>query len=256
MSLSLQKASFWKRISAYMFDFILAVILTVGAASGISTLLRYDTYSDQLNTYYFEHFQTHGIEKYVNITEAEYEELPELEKTKIDEAIDEYRNDDNVAAINRLLFYMTLVIIGGSFLISHLILYFLVPLFFDNGQTLGKKIFGIALMRSNSVKITRPVLLIRTLFGQYTMETMFPALIITMMLFGVLAGSIGLITLGLFALLQIGVLSSTRTHSAIHDLVADTVVVDLASQMIFDTEEDLIAFKAEEAKRLAETAQM
>lgn len=254
MSISLQKANFWKRLSAYMFDFILAAILTVGAASGISALLQYDKYSEQLNTYYTEHFQSHGIEKYTKITEEEYNELPPEEQTKIDNAIESYRQDDKVARINQLQFYMTLVILGGSLLITHLVLYFLIPLFFDNGQTLGKKIFGIALMRSNCVKVTGPVLFIRAIFGQFTMETMFPALIMTMIAFGVL-GSVGLITLALFVILQIGVLVATRTNSTIHDLVADTVAIDFASQMIFDTEEKLIAYKEEEARKQAEAQQ-
>ena len=47
----------------------------------------------------------------------------------------------------------------------------------------------------------------------------------------------------------------TRTNSAIHDLLAGTVVVDKTSQTIFRTTEDLIAFKkqaaAEQAARQA-----
>ena len=38
----------------------------------------------------------------------------------------------------------------------------------------------------------------------------------------------------------------TRTNSCIHDRLAMTVVVDMASQMIFETPEDLLEFKKKE----------
>ena len=47
----------------------------------------------------------------------------------------------------------------------------------------------------------------------------------------------------------------THTRSPIHDLVAKTVTVDFASQMIFDSEEALLAYKTklhEEKARRAE----
>ena len=251
MSISLQKANLWKRISAWMFDFILVAILAIGVASGISGIVRYDRYNAQLTQHYVQAFQNEGIEKYKDITQEEYDKLSEDDKTKIDNALKAYAENENVVKITKRQFYLSLVIIGGGLLIAHLVLYFAVPLFFGNGQTLGKKIFGTALMRSNCVKITTPVLFIRTIFGQFVMETMFPLLILTMIWFNIL-GAIGLITLCLFGILQLAVMIMTQTNSAIHDLVADTVVVDFASQMIFDTQEQMIAYKEEQARAAAE----
>ncbi len=251
MSVSLQKANLWKRISAWMFDIILVAILSIGAASGISELVRYDKYSNQLTQHYLQAFQNEGIEEYAEITQEDFDKLPEEEQTKINNALSAYAQNENVQKITRRQFYLSLVIIGGGFLIAHILLNFAVPLFFGNGQTLGKKIFGSAVMRTNCVKITTPVLFIRTVFGKYVIETMFPMLILTMIYFNVL-GTIGLTTLCLMGILQLGVMIATQTNSAIHDLVADTVVVDFASQMIFDTEAQLIAFKEEEARAAAE----
>ena len=42
MELSLQKANAWKRISAFLLDAILTVILAVGFGFLMSALLRYD----------------------------------------------------------------------------------------------------------------------------------------------------------------------------------------------------------------------
>ena len=254
MSLSLQKANLWKRISAWMFDIILAAILAIGVASGISGIVAYDKYTDQLTQHYVQAFQEAGIEKYLDITQEEFDALSEEEQAKINNAAIAYSKNENVQNITRRQFYLSLVIVGGGLLIARLVLYFAVPLFFGNGQTLGKKIFGTALMRTNSVKITTPVLFIRTIFGQFVIETMFPILILTMIYFNVLGG-IGLITLLLFGVLQLGVMIATQTSSAIHDLIADTVVVDFASQMIFDTEEQRTAYLEEQARTAAEREQ-
>ena len=82
------------------------------------------------------------------------------------------------------------------------------------------------------------------------METMFPLLIVLMIYFGYL-GIIGTVTLLLFFVLQLGVMIKTPTNSSIHDLLSDTMVVDLVSQRIFETEEERIDYLAEE-QRLAE----
>ena len=82
------------------------------------------------------------------------------------------------------------------------------------------------------------------------METMFPLLIVLMIYFGYL-GIIGTATLLLFLILQLGVMIKTPTNSSIHDLLSDTIVVDLLSQRIFETEEERVEYLAEE-QRLAE----
>ena len=69
-------------------------------------------------------------------------------------------------------------------------------------------------------------------------------------------GSIGI--LGTAVLLALGAAQLvcvlvTRTNSLIHDLMAGTAVVDISSQMIFRTTEDLIEYRkkvaAEQAAR-------
>ena len=109
--------------------------------------------------------------------------------------------------------------------------------------------FGIAVIRTNCVKVSNPVLFIREIIGLYAMETMFPLLIILMIYFGYL-GIIGTGTILLLMILQLGVMIKTETNSSIHDLLSDTMVVDLVSQRIFDTEEERVAYIAEQ-ERLA-----
>ena len=53
----------------------------------------------------------------------------------------------------------------------------------------------------------------------------------------------GIIVTALILLFQVILIIATKTNSAIHDTLAVTVVVDLQGQMIFDTPEDLMAYK-------------
>ena len=71
---------------------------------------------------------------------------------------------------------------------------------------------------------------------------MVPALVAVMILQGAV-NIVGLLVLMLIAVFQIILLISTKTNSLIHDVLSFTVTVDMPSQMIFDSEEELIAYK-------------
>ena len=237
MVMELQKASFWKRISSYLFDVILVIVLTVGFAVGLSSALNYDSYTKQLSTYSQQYAQEYGIQ--MDITEEEYNALSQEEKTKYESANEAFSKDPNVIQLNQTIVKLTLIIIGVGLLLAHLIWYFGIPLLFKNGQTLGKKIFGIAVIRTNGVKASNPVLFIRAIIGQYAIETMFPIFLLTI-------GVVGVVVIVMLLILQIAMIAVTQTRSAIHDLLTDTVVVDFSSQLIFETEEELVRFKEEE----------
>lgn len=243
-SITLQKANFWKRISAWLLDFILLTIVATGFALVVSTFCGYDSVSAAYENKQIEYEQQYGID--FNITEETYNAFTDAEKAYYDEtsliAWEAFNKDVEVQKLTELLFNLWMIIIAFSLFFACLVLYFIVPLFFGYGQTLGKKIFGLAVVRTNCVKATNPVLFIRAMIGLYAIETTFPALIILMILFGVL-GLAGTLVLLLMLVLQIGVLISTKTNSSIHDLLTDTVVIDFASQEIFETEEDLITRK-------------
>lgn len=249
MSVSLQKANFWKRISAYLFDAILTVMLAVGLATVVSAVVGYDKHSAKLEEYYTQYAEEYGID--LDITQEAYDALSDEEKANYEAASEALGKDPAVLQLYNTMFYLTLTILAVGLFLAIFVFYFVVPLCFKNGQTLGKKAFGLAVIRTNCVKMSNPVLFVRSMLGLYTMETMVPVLLITMIYFGVL-GSVGVITLGLILILQIAVMIATQTNSSIHDLLSDTVVVDYSSQKIFESQEALIAFKEEEhAKEVA-----
>lgn len=249
--LTLQKANFWKRISAYLFDIILTVTLAIGFASLLSAVVGYDKHQEQLQSYYTEYEQTYGVD--FDISEEDYNKLTEDEKLKYETAADALEKDENVLATYSVIVSLSLVILSFSVLLGILSIYFIVPLFFKNGQTLGKKIFGLAIVRSNLVKVSTPVLFARTLFGMYAIETMFPLFLLAMLYFN-LMGGVALITIGLLFVLQVAVLIVSKNNSSIHDLLSDTVVVEFASQRIFETQEALQEFIKEQQAIEAQNA--
>lgn len=258
---TIQKASFLKRISAFLLDAILVVILATGFASVVSSLVKYDQQAQLLNSYYSKHEQIiqdkfPGVD--FDITEEDYNKLTPEQKKQHQDAISALetavKEDAGAAAVFQMLATSTITIVSASALLSILSVYFVAPLFFKNGQTVGKKIFGLGLMRTNCVKVSNKALLIRVLFGMYAIEVMFPVGLILAIYYNLL-NIVGLITIGLFLILQIGVMIYSRTNSCIHDLISDTIVIDFGSQRIFDTEEARIAYVTEQqARQAAESA--
>ena len=105
-------------------------------------------------------------------------------------------------------------------------------------------------MRTDGVRINTVSLFIRALLGKYTIEIMIPVLIMLMIYWNSI-GIIAPIILFLILVVEIAVMCFTNTNSLIHDLLANTVVVDYMSQMIFDTPEDMIAYKEKVAAEQA-----
>ncbi len=239
MIYDLQKANTWKRISAYLFDLILLSVLAVGFALLLSTALGYNAQSETLEACYDKYETQYGVD--FDIESEKYELLSEEEKKTYDEAYAAMWKDADFSRAFSMLVNLILIITTFSILLSYVILEFVVPLLFKNGQTLGKKIFGLCLVRVDCVKITPFMLIARTILGKYTVETMFPLAICFMFVLG--GGLVAPIVLLLMLVLQIVLFFTTKNHMVIHDCFAQTVVVDMASQMIFGTPEELLEYK-------------
>ncbi len=240
MIFDLQKASMWKRISAFLFDFILLGIAVVGFAFLISAMVGFDKHNTALDNAYAKYEAEYGI--VFDITEEEYIQMSETQLQAWNDAYNALIKDQDAMYSYNMVVNLTLVISTLAILLAYLVLEFAVPIKLGNGQTLGKKIFGVAVMRTDGVKVTAPLMFIRTILGKFTIETMIPVLIGVMIFFNMI-GIVGMLILGLILLLQIILMIATYTNSCIHDVLAKTVAVDLASQMIFENEEEMIAYK-------------
>ena len=96
MILDTQKASMWKRISAWLFDFILIGIVIVGAATGLSALLRYDAHYESLEACYDQYEQAYGID--LDISNEDYEKLSDEMKQRYLDAGEKMQTDAQIRA--------------------------------------------------------------------------------------------------------------------------------------------------------------
>ena len=192
----LQKASMLKRASAWLLDVILLSVLATGFALLLSAAFGYDNYNDNLQRYYTEYEQLYGID--FNISDEEYLALGEEDRLRYADAYAKLNDDAEVSRAFSIIIQLSLAIMSLSVLLAYMALEFAIPvLWLKNGQTIGKKIFGLAVMRTDSVRV-KPI--------------------------------------------------AMHTNSAIHDILAQTVVVDMESQMIFDSAREREARRREYAE--------
>lgn len=251
MIFDIQKASLWKRISAALFDFIILAIVAIGAATAFSGIFGYEKHADVFSSKCEYYSEKYGVE--LPVTAESYEKMSEAEKENCAAANRALNADKEAVKAYRMVQSLPLLMVTFGVLFGILLLQVVVPAMFGNGQSLGKKIFGIALMRVDGVKLSGVQLFVRSVLGKFTVELMIPIYVIWMLV----SGKVGLFGLGMLLLLliaQILCLVKTRTGSLLHDVMAGTVAVDLASQMIFETKEAQLQYIKEwHAKQAAES---
>jgi uncharacterized RDD family membrane protein YckC len=230
----------WKRLSAALFDAIILFTVIVGMALLLSTVLGYDSHIQRLDELEAEYGEQFGVD--LQITAEEMQKLSEEER-KVYEAADKaFGQDPDVIYTYNMMLSKAVLIVTFAILLGYLLLEFLVPLLFGNGQTFGKKLFGIGVMRVDGIRLPSILLFARTVLGKFTIGTMIPVYVVIMIIFGRL-GLFGTVIIGALLLVQAILFFGTREHTPIHDKLAGTVTVDLASQMIFDSPEALLEYK-------------
>lgn len=254
MIYDLQKADVWKRASAGLFDLIMKIIGAVGCIFLLSLVVGFNGYTERYEARQTIFEEQYGVDFDTFASVEDYEKLTSAEKEVIDTAFAAFAADEEANYLFNMLFQLTIITVTFGILLSFLIFDFIIPMLFKNGQTLGKKIFGIAVMRLDNVKISGPILFIRSILGKYTIETMVPVMLLLMTAFGVVGG-LGIIIAILVLLTNFIMMLATKTNSAIHDMLANTVTVDLSSQMIFDSPEEVLAYKQKIHAEAAEKAE-
>jgi len=239
MVTDLQKASIVKRIAAALLDFIVLTVLLTGIAALLAGILGYDSYVNTVEESYRRYESQYGIQ--FEITQEAYEAMTEQQRQNYDGAMQALFKDEIFVHAYNMQVNLTLLITTFSFLLSIMILEFVLPLILKNGQTLGKKVFGIAVIRTDGVQAGKLQLFIRALLGKFTVELMIPVYILIMLFFGT-ADIFGLAILAALLIGELVCVAATRTNSLLHDLLAGTVAVDLSSQRIFRSREDLMEY--------------
>lgn len=252
----IQKAGMWKRISAALLDIVVliiiaeAFILLFSWMTGFSDhLKKYDTLENELADIAEEYYKEYGVDVELIANTEEFNKLSKEEqdayKVIVEAADKAFQKDSKVLEIyyeqNDVLsdiISRLLIVITFPILISFTILEFVIPLIFKNGQTLGKKAFGIAVMRVDGIKVTPFMMFARGVLGKCTFGLLVPIYLIIMVIFSVLDIRLGAIVLLVILIAQIVILFATKNRTPIHDILAQTITVDMSSQMIFDTPEE------------------
>ena len=241
MIYDIQKASILKRVSAFLLDFICLLIACTGFSFVMSSITNYDETLKEMDTYYIEYKEEYGFD-FREVTEEMYNKYTEVEKKHYDDTYELFVNDKDVVRVHNLMVSKTTLIVTIGILLGFVLTEFIVPLILKDGQTVGKKCFNICVVNENCVRVKPFVLFVRTILGKYTIETMIIVFLIISMIFGQIT------IVKLFVILAILVANLTmiitnKNKAMIHDLIAYTVVVDKASQMIFENQDELIKYK-------------
>ncbi len=251
MSFRIQNASMTNRIAAFVLDFILLLIVATGLMLAVSAITDFDGRVDELKKYYEDYAAEYGVAS-LDITEEEYNSLSKEEQDKVQDAMDALNRDEGAKKTFSMISNLTLLIPSLGIFAAYMLLEFAVPLFLKNGQTVGKKIFGLGVIRIDGVKPSAVMLFARTLLGKFTVETMIPLMFVLMN--GVF-GLAGLTVVGLILIFNICLLIFNSRRMVIHDAFAQTVVVDLKTQLVFNNAEELLEYKTRIAAEQAEKAQ-
>ena len=244
MTQDMQIANIWKRMAAWLFDGIMTGVIAVAIGVLQSALLGYDGYSARLDEAYEKYENEYSVT--LEISLETYEAMTEAERENYDSAYAALIGDDDAMYAYNMMISLSLVIISLGLLFAVVLWEFVIPLWLGHGRTLGKKIFGLCLVRNDGVQMNTMQLFTRSILGKYSIEIMIPELDGLLIFWGTMgvAGMVVLLSLTIGQVLSILV---TKSHSAIHDLLAGTVVVDYGSQTIFRTTEDLIAYQKKAA---------
>ena len=245
----IQKASIAKRISAGLLDVIAVSIIATLCAWLISLAADYDGWNKKLEDSYSRYESQYGVT--FRITEEEYNNKSSSDKENYDNAYKALVGDSEAMKAYSMVTNLMVLTVSLGLFIAVLIWEFIVPLFLKDGRTVGSLIFGIAVMRSNGVRISHISLFIRAILGKYAIETMISVYII-MMIFMNTIGIVGPLVICGILLMQLILIISTKNNQLIHCILSDTVVVDYGSQRIFDSQEDLLEHKKREARDRAE----
>lgn len=235
----IQKAGMWKRISAALLDTVIFIVVMEALILLFSAVSGFSTYLERMDALEEKYFTQYGIE--AELTQSEYDELSAAEqeeyRIKVEAANKAYQSDPEVVEVYGKIISLSWMMVTFPILIAFLILELAIPLIFKNGQTFGKKVFGIAIMRFDGIKITPFMTFARGILGKCTFGTLVPIYLVMMFIFGML-GTVGIIACAALLIAQVIMFFVTKYHTPIHDKLAMTIAVDMTSQIIFDTPED------------------
>ena len=244
----LQSAAVSRRLFAFVTDLILASILIAGVYLLLSAILRPNRYNARYQEILTDYEARYNVS--FDTTQEQFDEMDEAGKANYREAVNAMNADEDANRAIRTSYRLTFLIFISGILLAMLILEFLIPLWLGDGRTLGKRLFGLGVMRRNGIRVGSASLFVRAVIGKGVLEVIFPVLILLTAISG-MTGIFGIVLLAALMVAQIAVYIRSRAGVLLHDLLSDTVVIDWASQRIFRDETERDAY-LQEQKEAAE----
>lgn len=236
----IQVASMTKRISAFLLDIIAFGVIVTGVSYLISFACNYDAANDRFQQVQQEFAEEYGVS--FDMTQEEYQAMSEEERAEYDlkmqRADEALRTNEEVKGALAKVVWLSILILFVSFALGFVVVEIIVPIILKNGQTIGKKVFGLAVMHTNGLRITGFGLFARAMLGKCALETMIPAAILLMLFWGFLGGIPAIGALVTLLVIQCILCFSDPDRRILHDRLSSTVVVDNNSQKMFDTLEE------------------
>ncbi len=250
----INNASLLKRFAAWLIDMIIIVVLATGFCSLTSIVVKYDDHYQQLEQKYLDYGlisanpdAAENENPYISC-EIKYDNGEIVAGDPCYASWQEFYKDSEAVKLSQTCDNLMLVILSVGSLLAVLIVEFVVPLLFKNGQTLGKKIMHIALMGNDGIKIRTWMLFARTIIGRYVLETIVPIYCVVYAFINPTGGLLGVIILIVLCAAELLCVGLTTRRAAIHDLVGGTISVDADTQFIARNKQDLEARILQDSK--------
>jgi len=218
---------FLKRAFAGAIDVLLIAILTVFIAMPMSKLTGFESARADVGAVSARIKEESGIS--ADLTPQEYQNLTDEQIQKYEAGWIEYFNEEeNIRTYNRMVVGSYLTVLG-SILVAVLILELAIPLFLGDGQTLGKKMMGLVVIRMSGEQVDTLGIIARALLGKYLVEIAVPVFTVLAIYNGNSSGRSSFMIVGLF-LAQAACMGLTRERRLIHDFLSGTRVVAAESE--------------------------
>lgn len=249
---SIHIASISKRFGAGMFDLIVLIIIATGLVFVCNSVLGYDRLFAQYENDIERIEKEYGIS--LDITGSEYENLSEQQMRRYDEAYDALINETSITENYQKLIRTIVLSITIALFLAYTVTDVVLPIVFKEGRTLGKKLFGVCLISYNQVRVSNYQVVCRALLGKFAVETMVLAYSAVLLMFNRF-GIVQLVLIAALFIAQVVFFFFGGNRKLLHDVLAQTVVADYATQKIFESYDSLLEAKKEQAALEAERAE-
>ena len=229
------KAPLSKRASAFVIDGILLLALAAAMAYVLALAFGYSQYSKTYTEGIERHAAEYNVQFDTVVSQADYDALSDEQKISYEAAVEAINNDEEILEALSGMVRLIFIIAALSFFLAFMILEFILPLVFKEGRTLGKKAFGLSVIKKDTSDLSIISLLVRTFVGKYLIETMIPVLLIIITIFNAIGlmsgpGIIGFAIILIIVITNVALVFTSKTGSMIHDFVSDSMVVCEDSQ--------------------------